>query len=968
MLTTNIKKVKIADSLRNNLLSNTLRLSKNNIENNNRTSEILSYNDCRNLNSFMNNNQHSLGEYTLSTSERTRNNNSNEHIFDKRIKQQKQILDTPFLNNLIFHNIEIKQYRNFIYYIQTTYNKIYGDYLKNIINNKEQYDYDNKNYKIEIKQLENLIARYSIIIFFLVKKHHLFMAKNIFLLMLKENNIYINFFYDNLLKQYYNIKNNRELINHGNPKSILKLIKIFSFILKYSLIFNLTNNRNIFLSKYLCLQKLNYKLFLLKSEIRGSLIVTDIGIKYLYASCLFNTCYYSILFYSSLTLPIKLSELIFKIYQGMNEVIFDKKEKSLLLKTSFNYALFIYLNGDNETALEQLHLIKEKLINYYDENFISDDEENEMTEIEDPPIINKQIYEPIKLIKKKKDNKNKSVSFKDKILIKRQETMKKLERKRGLSKSENTIDKLKEILFNRRASLLNFTSDNLFDPLHEAHLNKYNNSNLKKKSLRIDDIKKLFISDVKTILNKRNRKSSITERDIKNKQKIQKSFGVTTQTNYNKSKQSIIELRSSHTNFSSLLKINKLNVPKYMTDLLLIETEFLMCEIELDSKNIKEAYEHFKNSILILFIFRQNNEQNDLKSYRYFRKKLRIISVYLKEINKYIEEKNWRNKFQVIKNPIKNSKTYVSLNKKKFFKEKLGVKKSSLHLGRNHLLENIELNNKKKNKGDEYYNNLINKKISEEIEKLFLFLNTLSIYQIKILNDTQPKREIRNDLPIFFNGQFKDTLTTGQRNSLRNLNTMSISRNMILNNPDNLILPTNLKFSSLSYNEKTSSKCHYSNDKIMSRIRNHKLYKRILSLSNTIEYEYFKNIIFSKKVNKNLQQFFLENYSLVMKILKESRKNEINDIIKKPDILVDPINNYKKNRRVSHSYFNNYLIYYKEIKDLKKIINKINDFKVEESNYQSNQKDNDILIVDSENNNSISLSITNSSYNNNEDF
>ena len=968
MLTTNIKNVKIADSLRNNLLSNTLFLSKNNIDNINRTSENLSYNECGNLNSFMNN-QLSLGEYTLSTSERTRNNNSNEHVFDKRIKQQKQSLDTSFLNNLLFHNIEIKQYRNFIYYIQTTYNKIYGDYLKNIINNKEQYDYDNKNYKIEIKQLENLIARYSIIIFFLVKKHHFFMAKNMFLLMLKENNIYINFFYDNLLKQYYNIENNPELINHGNPKSILKLIKIFSFILKYSLIFNLTNNINIFLSKYLCLQKLNYKLFLLKSEIRGNLIVTDIGIKYLYASCLFNTCYYSILFYSSLALPIKLSELIFKIYQGMNEVIFDKKEKSLLLKTSFNYALFIYLNGNNEAALDQLHLIKEKLINYYDENFISDDEENEMTEIEDPPVINKQIYEPIKLIKKKKDNKNKSVSFKDKILIKRQETMKKLERKRGLSRSENTIDKLKEILFNRRTSLLNFNSNNLFDPLHEAHLNKYNNSNLKKKNLRIDDIKKLFISDVKTILNKRNRKSSITERDIKNKQKIQKNLGVTTKANYNKSKQqSIIDLRSSHTNFTSLIKINKLNVPKYMTDLLLIETEFLMCEIELDSKNIKEAYEHFKNSILILFIFRENNEQNDLKSYRYFRKKLRIISVYLKEINKYIEEKNWRNRFQVIKNPIKSSKTYISLNKKKLFKEKLGVKKSSLRLGRNYLLESIELNNKKKNKGDEYYNNLINKKISEEIEKFFLFLNTLSIYQIKILNDTQPKREIRNDLPILFNGQFKDTLTTGQRNSLRNLHTMSISRNMILNNPDKLILPTNLKFSSLSYSQKTSSKSHYSNDKIMKRIRNNKLYKRILSLSNTVEYEYFKNIIFSKKINKNLQQFFIENYSLVMKILKESRKNEINDIIKRPDILVDPINNYKKNRSVSHGHFNNYLIYYKEIKDLKKIINKLNDFKVEENNNKNNEKNNDILIVDSENNNSISLSISNSSYYDDEDY
>ena len=48
-----------------------------------------------------------------------------------------------------------------------------------------------------------------------------------------------------------------------------------------------------------------------------------------------------------------------------------------------------------------------------------------------------------------------------------------------------------------------------------------------------------------------------------------------------------------------------------MTDSILIETELLMCEIEIDSKNMEKAYEHFKNSILALFISKQNDEPND---------------------------------------------------------------------------------------------------------------------------------------------------------------------------------------------------------------------------------------------------------------------------------------------------------------------------------------------------------------------
>ena len=993
MSTTNKKIIKRTDSLRNNLLSNTGFFQKNNIDDNKKAFENQPYNEYINLNSLMNN--QISGEFTLSTTERTRNfkeeNNSNEFTIDKNYSQlnilknqHKKNIDNSFLNSLIFGKMKFKQYKKYIYFIQKAFIKNNGNYIKHIIKNKNKNNYNNEYFVKEINHLENLIARYSIIIFFLVKHQQIDMAKNIFLLMIKENIIYIDFFEKNIFKEFSNITNGSNLINHGCPKSILTLSKIYSIILKYSLIFNLTKNRNIYLSKYLSLQNLNYNLFLLKSQIRGSYIVTDIAIKYLFANCLFNSCYYSINSYTSMIIPIKLSELIFKLYEGMNELIFEKKEKSLLLKASFNYALYIYLNGNNELALGQLELIKEKLFEFYEYNLNDEDEEEkEDDDDEETNYGYKDTYNPIEEFNKKKEGKKKlSINFQQKILIKRQETMRKLERKRGLSKSQNTIDKIKEILFNKRVGIPSIykSKNNLFDPLHQAQINKLNH-NFRKKTVKIEDIKKFFISDVKTALNKKNRKCSITERDIKNKQKFQKNFGVSNKNNINTSTQSIVDLRTSHINFRSLFKINKLNLPKYMTNSILIETELLMCEIYLDSKNIQSAYEHFKNSVLILFISKQNDSENDIKSIRDFRKKLRTIFVYLNEINKCIDEKNKKIKFQILTNPIKSTKTYLSLSKKNTFKEKKSdVKKSSLRIGKNNILESIEFKMNKKddfdndNNGEEYFNKLVNKKMAKEIEKLFLFLNTLSIYQIKLLNDTQPKREIRNDLPILFNAQFKDSLTKGQRSSLSNLLTMSITRNMILENPDKLILPTNLKFSILNYKAKELNKENNNKYKLVKtkKIENHKMYDKVISSSNSIEYNYFKKIIFSKKIGQTLQQFLLNNYSLVMKILKELNKNEIEDIIKNPDILVSPINDYKKrqskilNNNLLNNNQNNYLQKIKDINELKKIITKLSNFKKDQENEKNEEEDNrnNILIdSDSDNYKSISLSICNSSFN-----
>ena len=118
-------------------------------------------------------------------------------------------------------------------------------------------------------------------------------------------------------------------------------------------------------------------------------------------------------------------------------------------------------------------------------------------------------------------------------------------------------------------------------------------------------------------------------------------------------------------------------------------------------------------------------------------------------------------------------------------------------------MEKIELIQKNYEK---HYNDLLNKKTAEEIEKFFLFLKTLSLYQLKLLNDTQPNIEIRKDLPILFISQFIECLSSSQRNTLRNLHTMSISRNTMLSIPDKLILPSNLRFSSLDYKDKSNNK------------------------------------------------------------------------------------------------------------------------------------------------------------------
>ena len=185
-------------------------------------------------------------------------------------------------------------------------------------------------------------------------------------------------------------------------------------------------------------------------------------------------------------------------------------------------------------------------------------------------------------------------------------------------------------------------------------------------------------------------------------------------------------------------------------------------------------------------------------------------------------------------------------------------------------------------------------KILKEIEKFFIFLNTLSLYQLKILNETQPDNNKKNDLPIYFSIQFKDILTNKQRCELNNIQTLALSRFIILKEENNWIMPNNLNIGIIDEN----------------KIKNHIRRKTIkfinkylinddkeIPIRKTREYMKFQEIINSKNINKELKEYINDNFSIVMKLIKKLDDNEIKDIIKSPNIIIEPIKLYKNSKR-----------------------------------------------------------------------
>ena len=138
------------------------------------------------------------------------------------------------------------------------------------------------------------------------------------------------------------------------------------------------------------------------------------------------------------------------------------------------------------------------------------------------------------------------------------------------------------------------------------------------------------------------------------------------------------------------------------------------------------------------------------------------------------------------------------VNREKINEEKLNAENNSNN-------ELLNLNEETTNKIISFLNDkMIRKKklldseqSTSDFKSFFLLLTTLSIRQMEILNETQPKNVTKikyENLPILFSKQFKNSLNPVQRNIINKIRILSLIRSKILKDSNLPITIDNLNF------------------------------------------------------------------------------------------------------------------------------------------------------------------------------
>ena len=765
------------------------------------------------------------------------NNKKPKPILNKENKFLMKVILNHNLNKKSYYKDEKKDLLNMSDY-KIKENKInLGDLLKYIFSiEKKLKDNEESLYKKGLKEfmkkIDNLIARYSLIIFILIKNKEKEEAKNIFLLMLKENLVYINYIEQNIFYHYY--------VSKENPIEAYELLRIYSFIIKYSRFFNMTNYCTIFIGRYLELIYFIYNLLYYKSHSRGFTLDTKNQINLWFSLALHNISYYVVLNYFPLNISISLNNNIISMYQSSDNYL-SKKEKSLLIKVAYNSSLFCYLNGQSDKAIFYLNDTKERIL------------------LNEEDSYNNSSHH----IKKKKQSMN------------------------LFPNSTNN----KDFFYNEEDVRLSTATS-----ISEYVKNKTKNKNdYEHKLTNIDKIKETFskdkinLDDIHLLINYSLENGLIDE--IKSSRYIQKNF-------------------ISPTNITSKLKLTKkLTIPKHYKHPLLFKLELLYSEIELDKKNFTLAYEHILKALYILLLLKLNIDGNGFLS---FNEEQKIIERYLILLDK-LKEKETENKGGKSESEEKSNSETESENesvessknnsseksKKKSKKKKYKEDSEDIILNKYNLFFELFKENEKDKKEKVFLfcsQKDINYKVLQDIEKFFIFLCSLSLYQISILNNTQPENKKGNDLPLLFSTQFKDCLSNNQRKELNNLQTMAFNRCLILKNPDDWIIPNNLNIDLI-------------NEKKMEKLKRKKTFRFINKyneenmnenqLRQTQEYKIYQKILISGKMTKEIRDFLVKNIKIVLKILKNLEDNDIEKIIESPIILIKPVKQYKKNNKKS---------------------------------------------------------------------
>ena len=201
---------------------------------------------------------------------------------------------------------------------------------------------------------------------------------------------------------------------------------------------------------------------------------------------------------------------------------------------------------------------------------------------------------------------------------------------------------------------------------------------------------------------------------------------------------------------------------------------------------------------------------------------------------------------------------------------------------------------------------------SKEMEKFFIFICSLSLYQLKILNQSQPEpSEKRNDLPIVFNNQFQDCLTNAQRMSLSFLETMSLTRYIILKDTNKEICPENLDYRFMKYRLKDTD----SDDGKSKKIKNNRYIKELNGIkrcsscetfnlnhnytSRNIQFEFEEensdvDIVLNKIISDENKNFIRYHRNSIITFIKQMSKEEQKLVLDNPKLLKNIINKISK--------------------------------------------------------------------------
>ena len=705
---------------------------------------------------------------------------------------------------LIFGEVEKNEkknfYKNLIFKSQQkinhTYSAAFSFYSKNI---------DLYNFILAFKES---IANYCLILHLYLKENKFKKARDIFLLMIKQNDEILRKAVHKIRLDFPKIKNNNRIAKY-HPIIIKSLLQLLSCLIKLAGYFNKSSHQNRFINYYLKLINIsrftaNIQFISLNSDPDNDMRILS---KYLYLSCLNEMSLFFFYNYQPLSISIYILQEIINEYKNNNSFVFINIDRLLLLKAHYNLSVFQYSDGNTSESIQNLKEAKKLL---FDIKIF-------------PLSINKKCTEYHKSQKSNTSNNNENNNTNS-----------------NTNTNCNNLDNLS----------INFDQRDSINSLNDENYEKILNVVQKKKRTASVHVGRQQINKIASMLSE----------NEKNLNRV---------CNISIGKKKFYVKEPSH----------------YVSDIIRgkigVQLGILLTEMELEQKNYKEAFLiannliNYRDSSMSCFPSKERKRAN----------KFCAFDIDNKENNSLGKRISIHNR----QNVMQNSCQINSVGRRQIFKYLEKIEQQHFGEKNNNYIEESNKLLTIKNDNDILKTPLMEKN-RKDAENFFIFLCGLSLYQLKILNDFQPKPSSkRDDLPILFPNQFKDCLTWAQRSKLSNLEAISIPRFMILKDSNKKITLDNIDYYFLLKNIKLNDYEEEKDNNINEIIYNYINQKETInsidsssieelseSISSHKSNDYFYSYIQKKSilVNKKLYDKYVKEDKIFNKILNAITQNE----------------------------------------------------------------------------------------------